>query len=65
MGLRCQSNTPCLERRTIMNRPGPRPTRTVIVAGAVALMLGAGTAVAAAAVMSDPSPVSSSGVIDG
>jgi Collagen triple helix repeat (20 copies) len=47
-----------------MNRPRLRPTRTVIIAGAVTLLLGAGTAVAAAAVMSS-SPVSSSGVIDG
>ena len=47
-----------------MKRPRLRPTRTILIAGAVTLLLGAGTAVAAAAVMSSPSPVSSSGVID-
>jgi len=49
-----------------MRRPRLRPTRTIIVAcvaGAVTLL--AGSAVAAATVLSAPSPVSSSGVIDG
>ena len=48
-----------------MNRPRLRVTRPVIVAGAVTLMLAAGTTVATAAVMSSASPVSGSGVIDG
>lgn len=48
-----------------MNRPRLRPTRTVIIAGTVTLVLTAGTAAATAAVMEANSPVSSSGVIDG
>jgi hypothetical protein len=46
-----------------MNRPRLRPTRTVIIAAAVTLALGAGTVVAAAAVISGP--VDSSGVVHG
>jgi hypothetical protein len=48
-----------------MKRLRLRPTRTVILAGAVTLALGGGSAVAAATVLSDPSPVSSTGIIDG
>ena len=49
-----------------MKRPRLRATRTVVIAcaaGAVTLL--AGSAVAAATVLSQPSPVSASGVIDG
>ena len=49
-----------------MKRSRLRPTRTVIIAcSAGALTLLGGTAVAAATVLSTPSPVSSTGVIDG
>ena len=42
-----------------------RPTRTVILAGVLTLALGAGSAVAATTMLTDPSPVSRAGVIDG